>query len=175
MMLLGVALLLGAGVAAACTDDANTDDLEVRIGTIEEQQTAIQEQIQLVAMRSALDTLDGAGLHAIDEAANEEDTVDAGAAGGVARAIQAVAATEWPDELQPAADELLATLQELHETLESADAAVVGPPAATAHEQQHGFSEEARNHVAEAAGLPVEEHEEGGATPEAGQTPEEGG
>ena len=171
LMLIGVALLLGAGVAACTSSD--TKDLEDRLDAVEAQQAAvqdIQDQLQLTAMRSALDTLDGAGLHAIDEAANEEGTVDAGASGGVSRAIMAVAATTWPDELQATAGELVATLQELHEALDTADAAVVGPAATAAHDAQHDFSEEARTYISEAVGLPVEEHEEGGETP-AAETP----
>jgi hypothetical protein len=181
IMLLGASILLGAGLAAACSEETNTDDLEARIAAVEQQQTAIQEQIQIVAMRTALDTLDNAGLHAIDEGANDEGTIVSGAAGGVSRAIQAMAATDWPDDLQADADALLATLQELHEALESEDPAVVGPPASEAHEAQHSFSDAARSHIAEAVGLPVEEHEEESETPAAGETPagdetpEEGG
>ncbi len=162
LLIAGAALLLG--LAAGCSS-SDTKDLEDQITALEQQVTTLEKTAQITDMRSALDTLDSAGLHGIDEGANENNEVDAGASGGVGRALMAVASTTWPAELQEGADETQAALEELATALESADPALVGPPAATAHEVAHEFSEAARNHIAEAVGLPVEEHEEGTAEP----------
>lgn len=162
LLIAGAALLLGLAAGCSSTD---TKDLEDQIAALEQQVTTLEGTAQITDMRSALDTLDGAGLHGVDEGANENNEVVAGASGGVGRALMAVASTTWPAELQEGADATQAALEELATALESADPAVVGPPATAAHETAHDFSTDARNHIAEAVGLPVEAHDEGTAVP----------
>jgi hypothetical protein len=171
LVLAGIALLLLGGAMTACT--ADTDDLEERLDAVEAQLgTGNGDEPGLDAMVSGLDILGTAGLHAIDEAANENDTVEAGASGPVQRAVLAVGATAWPADLQADADALEATLLELLEALGSADPAVVGPVAAEAHEQQHDFDHAVSEYVAEQAGVALPEEEEGGeTTPAADETP----
>ena len=162
LLIAGAALMLGLAAGCSSTD---TKDLEDRIAALEQRFDILQENAQYTDMRSALDTLDAAGLHAIDEAANDNNEVDAGASGAVARALLAVATATWTEEFGEGASETEAALRELATALESADPAVVGPPAAIAHEVAHDFSAYARNLIAEANGLPVEEHDEGTAEP----------
>ena len=164
LLIAGAALFLGLAAGCSSTD---TKDLEDHIASLEERFAILQTNAQYTDMRSALDTLDSAGLHAIDEDANENGTVDAGASGPVSRAFLAVSTASWNEELGPGADEVAVALDELLTALESADAALVGPPATAAHELAHDFSETARNHIAEVNGLPVEEHDEGAAEPTA--------
>ena len=165
MLIAGAALMLGLAAGCSSTD---TKDLEDQLAALEERFTVLQTNAQRTDMRSALDTLDSAGLHDIDEAANANGTVDAGASGPVARALLAVGTATWTEEFAEGATETAAALRELATALESADPAVVGPAAATAHEVAHEFSETARNLIVEAMnGLPVEPHEEGTAEPTA--------
>ena len=173
VLIIPVIGLLLAGIAAGCTD---TKDLEDRIAAVEQQQTSVGDQIQSIgdatqrsAMVSALSVLGGAALHDIDEAAAAGE-VDAGASGGVEDAIIAMSAVEWPEELAEGAAGVVTALQELATALESADAETVSGPAAEAHDLSHNFEHEAANHLKEAVGLPVEEHDDE-ATPAAGETP----
>jgi hypothetical protein len=149
--------------------------LEDQVTTLEQQQAELSGAVEINGIMIALGVLGSAGLHDIDESANENNEVVEGAAGPVDDAILAMSAVTWPEELQAGADGVIAALEELSTALDSADPAVVGPPAATAHDTAHDFEEEAAAHVAEAAGVPVEEHEDGGAseTPAAGETPVE--
>jgi hypothetical protein len=165
--------------AAGCTDTASLeDDIDALTARIDELNASAQES----ALLNAVDILDSAGLHDIDEGANDNNEIPGGASGGVNRALVAVATTSWPEELQAGATEMQAALEALLTALETEDPATVGPPATTAHDAQHGFSESVLNHLKEGAGLPVEEHEEEPAEgtpaesdpPPEGETPAEG-
>jgi hypothetical protein len=110
-------------------------------------------------MVSTLDVLGTAGLHDLDEATNERNEIPGGASGPIERAVLAMAATNWPDELSAQADELQTTLEELVAAVGEEDAAAAAPAAAAAHDAQHDFEHEVRNMIASAVGLPVEEEE----------------
>jgi hypothetical protein len=174
-MILAAACLLFAGAAAACS---NTSDLEDDIDALNAQVEVLTAAAERNAVLNAVNILDTAGLHDIDEGANENNEIVPGAAGPVTRAYLAVETTEWPEELQPQADQVAADLLALLEALESEDLTAVAEAAATAHDSGHEFSEAVQNHLREAAGLPVEEHEEEPAegtpaegTPAEGETP----
>jgi hypothetical protein len=168
LMIVASGLLL-VGVAAGCTD---TTDLEDRLDAVEQQLSGVNEQLTSVqtssqngSMLASLVMLQGAGLHEIDEMAAAGQLVE-GTSGGVDRAILAVSATAWPEDLQPLADDLLAKLEALATALDSADAATVAGPAADAHSAWHDFEHEA------SAYLGGEEHDEGEETHD--ETPAEG-
>jgi hypothetical protein len=155
--IIAAACLLFAIGAAACSDTA---DLEDDINAQATQIDGLTAAAQRNAVLNAVNILDTAGLHEVDEEANDNNTIVEGAAGPITRAYIALESTEWPADLQPAADELAATLLELLEALEAEDLTGVAEAGAAAHEAQHGFSEDVQNYLREAAGLPVEEHEE---------------
>jgi hypothetical protein len=159
-------------VSVACKTD--TKDLEDRIAAAEQQQATLNDSVQRTQMLIALQVVGGAGLHALDEGAAAGE-IPEGAAGGVENALLAVAATEWPADLQAGADGLQAILEELVTALETQDPAQVAGPAADAHEAQHEFEHGAADFIKAAVGLPVEEgeHEEDMTTPEAGETPQD--
>jgi hypothetical protein len=171
--IVAAACLLFVGAAAACTD---TTDLEDDIDALSAQVETLNQAAQRNAVLNAVNILDTAGIHDIDEGANDRNEIVEGAAGPVTRAYIAVAGTEWPADLQPGADEVEAALLELLEALEAEDLTAVAEAGAAAHEAQHGFSEDVQNYLREAAGLPVEEHEEEPAegTPAEGTAPAEG-
>jgi hypothetical protein len=167
------ALVVLGGIAAGCMTE-DTDELKDRVDAVETRVDEAEQNAQLTSMVAALETLGNAGLHDIDEAAADGQVPEAGT-GGVDAAIVAVSAAQWPDELQGAAGELVATLQELLEAMSTEDPDTIAPVAADAHDAGHDFEHEALNHIKEVLGLPVEEeHEEGGETPAAGETPSGG-
>jgi hypothetical protein len=153
--------------AWACTSD--TADLEDQVDALTTQVEALEQSQQQTQMVAAMYILSNVGLHDIDEAADAGEEIPAGASGGVNRALLAVASTQWPEDLQGGADAVQAALEELAAALEGTDNAAIVDAAAAAHDAQHEFEEGANAFLNEAAGLPVEEHEEGGdgATPTA--------
>ena len=171
LLIIGAAALAVLLSAAAWGCSTDTKDLEDRLDAVEAQ-LADGDGASSADMAGALIALRAAGLHGIDEDANDNNTVTAGAAGGVEAALLAVAAVEWPADLQAVAGEVQTLLQELLDALASEDPAVVGPPAAAAHEGTHEFEEGVGNAIREAAGLPVEEEEEEAEGTPAAETPE---
>ena len=83
--------------------------------------------------------LDKAGLHDIDEGA-KAGAIPAGALGNVRRARIATQATEWPDDLKPMADALVADMRLLEEAIRSEDPARAVEIAAKVHDGEHDFS-----------------------------------
>jgi hypothetical protein len=184
-LLVAVALsALVLAVGAACTD---TEDLEDRIRSLEDTVTGdTDEQADVTAMLVALNASGSAGLHGIDEGANENNEVVAGASGPVNRALLAIAAVDWPEELRAGAEDSMSALEALLEALgaDNPTPETVGPPAASAHDVLHDFDSDVENHIRESVGLAVEDEEdhgeeegtpsEGGETPSEGQTPADG-
>jgi len=170
LLLVAAALLavLLSALAWGCTD---TKDLEDRLDAVEAQLSeGSGGEASASDMAAALVAIRAADLHGIDEDANDNNTVTAGASGGVTNALLAVAAVEWPGDLEALASDVQVLLQDLLDALESEDPAVVRPPAAAAHEGTHDFEHEVGTAIREAAGLPVEE-EEHDATAEPSATP----
>ena len=96
---------------------------------------------------SALDFIDKAGLHGIDEAINEKKEVPA-AARTTALHLQAVTkVTDWPgdNDLDERGEALARTFGELAAALEAdqPDLAQAGQLAAKAHDDAHDFSHDA--------------------------------
>ena len=142
--LLALAFVAGAALvfASACgDDDAGSGDAEVI---------------------NAINILDNAGLHGIDESVNDDQTIPASAR-TTAQKLQAVTElTAWPEELQDEADALAVIFSDLAAALdgESPDIVAAGEAAKKAHDGQHDFSQEVWAHLYEEAGLDA--GEEGG-------------
>lgn len=175
MMLLGVALLLGAGMAAACSS-SDTDDLEKRLDAIEAQAGGgdsgdLATELQNLEIVSAVNALGGAGLHGVDESVNDNGEIPDGAAGPISRAILAMQATNWPDDLQADADAVLDVLHKLVEALGDGNVEAAGPVATEAHELGHDFADAATQHVLSSLGIESEGDEHDATTPAAGETP----
>jgi hypothetical protein len=144
--LLGAAALtiIAAGLFAACGSDGGSQEAEVI---------------------SAINILDKAGLHDIDEGINDEQEIPADAR-TVALHLQAVVElTSWPGDLEDAAGELAQTFADFAAALdgENPNMARAGELAAQAHDQEHDFSHDAWAWLQEEAGIEVEEegdHEE---------------
>jgi hypothetical protein len=95
--------------------------------------------IEIVA---AIQFIDGAGFHGIDESVNSERTIPATAASTARKAQAVVRLAPWPEELAHEAETLAQIFADLATELEkeSPDLAVAGQLAARAHDGQHDFS-----------------------------------
>lgn len=130
---------LGAAVFGACgSEDSGSQQSEVL---------------------SAISILDGAGLHGIDESINEENEIPADA-GTVALKMQAVVElTEWPSDVEDAADQLAQTFSDFAAAVDrdNPDMARAGELAAQAHDQEHDLSHDVWAWLQEEAGMDVTE------------------
>ncbi|MEX0781346.1 MAG: hypothetical protein WD557_01765 [Dehalococcoidia bacterium] len=135
----GVTVLAGAALSGACgSDDGASQESEVL---------------------SAISILDGAGLHGIDESINEENEIPADAR-TVALHMQAlVELTQWPSDVEDAADGLAQAFEDFAAALDgdSPDMARAGELAAKAHDEQHDLSHDVWAWLQEEAGIDVQE------------------
>jgi hypothetical protein len=92
------------------------------------------------AALAALNLVDGAGFHGMDEDLNGGEPIDASWIGKVSRARIAAQAVAWPGESQAAADAFVEAALALEAALEADDAAAAAPLAIAAHETQHTLS-----------------------------------
>ena len=134
-LLAATSLVAFAGVACAGEDaDANGGDL---------------------AVLNAIDTLDKAGLHDIDESINRARAVPATARTAALKMRTVVELTEWPNDLEDAAEKLSAALDDLAKSLEgdNPDKAKAGAAAKNAHDVEHDFSGEVWEYLYKEAGI----------------------
>ncbi len=140
----GAFIVAGSAFAACGSDDGGSPEAEVI---------------------SAINILDNAGLHGIDESINEDEEIPANAR-TVALHLQAVVElTSWPAAVEDEADELAQTFADLAAALdgENPDMARAGELATQAHDDEHDFSHDTWSWLQEKAGIEVEEegdHEE---------------
>ncbi len=103
-----------------------------------------QQDLALAAQKAqvmaVIYQLDSAGLHDLDVKLNNGEFV-AGALGRVRRARIATQATQWPQEVQPMATELVQHLQALEGTLRDEDVAAAARPVTAAHDVEHNLSD----------------------------------
>jgi hypothetical protein len=135
------ATILAASLFAACSDDDDAEGSGAAGSTLD--------------VVSAIDFIDGAGLHGIDVSINEEDEIPASAA-STARKVQAVTLlAAWPADLQGAATTLAGIFGTLAEALEAEepDMAAAGEAAKNAHDAQHDFSHDVWAYLQEEAGI----------------------
>lgn len=104
---------------------------------------------------NAINILDKAGLHDLDESINTDKEIPANAL-TTARQLQAVTAlTEWPDDLQSKAAALEKIFEEFAAAVDgdNPDVAKAGEASKKAHDAQHDFSHEVWEHLHEEAGI----------------------
>ena len=133
----GALLALGFLVSAACSDGGDSD---------------ASRDAQVL---NAINILDKAGLHEIDESIKDKKEIPANAR-TTAQQLQAVTAiTEWPDDLQSQADALAKIFEELAAALDgdNPDMAKAADASRKAHDGQHDFSHEVWKHLYEQGGV----------------------
>ena len=157
LIVLGAVLLLG-GIATACTSD--TGDLEDRIGKLEQERTSLDEEIATLHeqmmhanMVATLNLLDDVGFHELDETFRTTGEVPAGTSGRIRTALRAVAVTEWPDELDAAAQDFQQKLQALFDVLRSEDQSSLAAAWPQAHDTYHEFNGDCWEMLAASIGL----------------------
>lgn len=141
-LLFAVLAVVGAVLLASCSGD--DDDDQGNGGT-----SATQGVLQAILF------LDGAGLHGIDDAINEDGEIPADAV-TVARKAEAVTRlTDWPSDLERSADALARIFADMAATLDSEtpDMDAAGQVATQAHDAQHDFSHDVWQHLYAEAGV----------------------
>jgi hypothetical protein len=149
---------LSARVAAleqqlAMPEAAGAKDLAARVEALEAHLEAAEEgasqethaveageQGQAFQVATTVYLLDMAGLHAMEESINQENTIDPGIPGTVERIRGLMVLTAWPEELQDDAIALEDTLASFAAALAEDDVEAAKPLATQVHEQQHDLS-----------------------------------
>ncbi len=133
-------LLVGVLFLTACGEDADAEGSS--------------------AVLNAINILDRAGLHDLDDSINVDKTVP-GNARTTAQQLQAVTSlTEWPtSDLESQAEVLAGIFAELAEALDgdNPDLTVAGEAAKKAHDAEHDFSHDVWEYLYEEAGVTVGE------------------
>ncbi|OGO52448.1 MAG: hypothetical protein A2148_02730 [Chloroflexi bacterium RBG_16_68_14] len=157
LIVLGAVLLVG-GIAAACTSD--NGGLEDRVTKLEQERTslaeevaAIHEQTMYANMVATLNLLDDVGFHELYTTILETREAPAGTSGPVRTALRAVAVTEWPDELDAAAQDFQQKLQTFFDVLRGEDQSSLRDAAQAAHDMYHGFTGDCWQFLAASIGL----------------------
>jgi hypothetical protein len=154
-----VALILG-GVALASDDKgpdntAQVEDLQASIDTLNSTLEETQASLERAQLIGALNTLDAAGFHAIDDELQAATEIPAGTAGSITTARQIAGSIAWPEELSEKSDLLLAKMDEFLAALEAEDLQASKGLATETHDAWHDLEHDAYPFVA------GEEHEEG--------------
>ena len=158
LLLLGALLVIAGSLAAACSTD--TDDLEARIAALEQQGAvteeiaALREQVQQAGMVATLNLLDDVGFHELNMTIDVDQIAPAGTVGTIRTALRAVAATDWPDDLDADAADFQAKLDSFLDSLlaDEMGAALVDM-SLVAHDGYHDFSDMGWTYLADQAGL----------------------
>lgn len=113
------AVLVLAVAAAACGGDSN--DNGERLAQIETQLQAINSTLEKTQLIAAMNVIDTAGFHAMDDDLQQASEINSRYLGTVRKVRQAVVATAWPAGLKEMSDTFLASLQKFEGTLEAED------------------------------------------------------
>jgi len=157
LVILGVLLLFG-GIATACgsnTGDPNEGTLasEQHLADLSEEVAVLRDQVIRGNMIATLNLLQDVGFHEINMETREAGEAPAGTSGKIRTAFRAVAATEWPDDLSPAAADFQEKLQAFFDVLRGEDTSAHADSSQIAHDSFHEFSGDAWNFLAESVGL----------------------
>lgn len=164
---IAAALLSAMALAAACSDDANTDS-SAQQSDID----ALNARIERLDMMHAVIGLSKLGLHDMDESL-AAGTIESSFSSNTRTAIRLLALTEWPSDLAADADTVEGHAVDLLKALADEDVDAASDAATALHDGEHDFSDEvwailAADLPADAGG--VEAHDESGETPAAGET-----
>lgn len=134
LMLFALAAILALGAVACSSDDGGNPNAEVL---------------------NAVNIMDSAGLHEIDEAVNTRKEIPATAQTTAAHLQTVTLLTDWPKDLEEPAKKLADAFGKMAEALDTPqpDIAKVQPIVKTAHDAQHDFSHAVWEYLAKEAGL----------------------
>ncbi len=124
-----------SGAQPTATTEERLAALEAKVATLGQEAKAGQ----LAAVTVAVQVVDGAGLHGMEDSLKAGD-LKAGYLGTVRRTRLVTASTAWPAELQAGARELLHDLEALQRALEAEDVPAATEAATAAHDSGHDLS-----------------------------------
>jgi hypothetical protein len=104
-------------------------------------------------MVATLHLLDNVGFHELNPTIRDEGGAPAGTNGRIRTALRAVAVTDWPDELDPAAQDFQQKLQAFFDALRGDDSSAQIDTSQVAHDKYHEFTGDAWDFLADSAGL----------------------
>lgn len=104
---------------------------------------------------NAVNIIENAGLHTIDESVNNEKTIPADARTTALKLQAVVELTEWPSELEDKAENLVKTFAAMVTALDgdNPDMVKAGEAAKAGHEVGHDFAGDVWSHLYEEAGI----------------------
>ncbi len=150
LLVIGLAVVIVAITAAACSDGDSSDDDDViaRLDTIQATLDELAESSQRGHVLATMTTIRTEGLHDIDDEAQQASEIQAGWNGALTRMGQAVAGTDWPDELSADAADWHLKLVAATEAVSSGDLAASKTAISEAHAAWHGIEHPAYQFIA---------------------------
>lgn len=146
LLVAGLAIVVLAITAAACGDD--NDDVGAQLDTIQSTLDQLAESSQRGHVLATMTTIRTEGLHDIDDEAQQASEIQAGWNGALTRMGQAVAGTDWPDELSAEAAVWHLKLVAATEAISSGDLAASKTAISEAHAAWHGIEHPAYEFIA---------------------------
>jgi len=141
LIAVGLAVVALAVAAAACGDDDDngSGDVSAQLDTIRATLDELVEGSQRSHVLATMTTVRAEGLHEVDTEALQASEIQAGWHGIIQRIRQAVAGTDWPDELSADAADWHTKLMTAEEAISSGDLADTKTAISFAHAAWHGI------------------------------------
>lgn len=118
----------------------------------------IEAAVRTASVLAALTHIDNVGFHGIaTNLTGASPKIDRNWSGLIRNARIAVAAIDWPDEIQSAAERFTAATGQLADALDQRDTDATADPAKELHVAYHALSDAGWSHLARTADIPQEE------------------
>ncbi|MEX0683505.1 MAG: hypothetical protein WD904_04285 [Dehalococcoidia bacterium] len=141
---LAAVALLALVLVAACDDDDDDSGGSDNSAELAELTTRLER----VEVETALNTLDAAAFHTIDDELQAASEIPSGTSGTIERAHAIAAATHWPDDLSELAATLVQTMDDFLAALGAEDLEASKGLATDAHDAWHELQHSAYDWVA---------------------------
>jgi hypothetical protein len=139
-----VAIVL-AVIAIADSDGGGGDkDVSAQLTQLMEDHEGFHDALTTVQLVSALDALDGAGIHEFDEETTQAATIDnvpAGYSAAVEKVHTVVSSFEWPEDTHEALQEITTQSETLSAALDGDDLAAIKAASPQYHAAWHELRE----------------------------------
>jgi hypothetical protein len=132
----------------------------------------VEAVVRTAGLLAALTYIDNVGFHGIATSlTGTSPRIDRSWSGLIRNARTAVAAVDWPNEIQTIAERFAAAAERLAAALDQRDISATAEPATELHVAYHALSDAGWAYLAKAAGIPEEDrtahHHEHGTPPSA--------
>ncbi len=141
LIAVGLAVVVLAIAAVACGDDDDNGggDVSAQLDSIQATLDELAESSQRSHVLATMTTVRAEGLHEVDGEALQASEIQAGWHGIIRRIRQAVAGTDWPDELSADAADWHDKLVAAEDAISSGDLAETKTAISFAHAAWHGI------------------------------------